>query len=122
MSEYRPKIQDITHFRSLAIDEFKDLPVEVPGYKKFPTELRLPLAQLRSALKLLRKLGAIKPGWLEKQNMLVEKAEASPDVDERLRELLAPHIGENGDHEDIVQTLERILEERGNVLRNRNRR
>jgi hypothetical protein len=110
-------------FSSNVIDEYKNLPArDVPGYRDLQEDQRLALAQMRAALRILNSMGAIKASWLERTDMASERFETSAELDERLRDLITPYVGETGATEDLVQTLERIIEERGNVRRNRERR
>jgi hypothetical protein len=110
MSEYKPKITDLSEYESMARHEYAEM-----------AKPSVTLAHLRAALRFFNKRGAIKASWLERQDMLTERMETSADLDEQLRDLITPYVGENGDTEDLVQTLQRIIDERGNVKRNRER-
>ena len=111
MSEYEPSKQDLTLFGTLTMNELNSLKGLDSG--------SLTLASLRGALRFFVNAGAIKKSWLEKQDIVAETGLDSESIDEKIREVLVPYVGENGNTENLVQTLERIIAERGNVKRNR---
>lgn len=113
MSEYNPSKKDLAKFRSIALGEF----VKLSNAEADNTAL----STLRAALRFFMQAGAIKKSWLEKIDMAAELGIPLETVDDQVRELLTSHVGENGDTENLVQTLQRIINERDNVKRNRER-
>lgn len=73
---FNPKLEDLLLYRSLAIDFFNNLsPIRLIGMKGRETDAQemAQVAQLRAAICVLNRLGAIKPEWIEKENILSDE-------------------------------------------------
>jgi len=72
---FLPRHEDLVLFRSMAIDHFQKMSgIRLPGMKANLDAYDMgQLAQLRAAIALLNKLGAVKPGWIEKNSIDTDK-------------------------------------------------
>ena len=66
---YLPDLNTLTLYRSMAVDEFTSMndQLRLQGAKKNASpDDRVSLANLRAALRLLNRLGAVDPTWLKR--------------------------------------------------------
>lgn len=80
---FYPKLEDLMLYRSLAINFFNNLsPIRLIGMKGRDTSAdeMAQVAQLRAAVVVLNKLGAIKPEWIEKENILADEMIQDADI------------------------------------------
>lgn len=69
MSRFDPTYQDLCLFRAIATEEYRslNLPLKLRGAKKpLDGDEVAVLANLRAALKVLNKLGAVKEEWIQR--------------------------------------------------------
>lgn len=80
---FYPKFKDLILYRSLAIDFFNSLTtIRLVGMKgrTASADEMAQIAQLRAAVVVLNRLGAIKPEWIEKENILSDEMMQDPDI------------------------------------------
>lgn len=80
---FYPKLKDVILYRSLAIDFFNNLTsirlIGMKGRTASADEMAY-VAQLRAAVVVLNRLGAIKPEWIEQENVLSDDMMQDPDI------------------------------------------